>query len=86
MFQALSSRWLSKTNGVCILAPSQEDPRIDHTVLKCNRDDHVITIASAGQQLRGLCQRTRVLVLHVRERTPSLENYYPIKLRGHSDF
>jgi len=27
---------------------SWEDPRIDHTVLKCNRDDHVITIASAG--------------------------------------
>jgi len=27
---------------------AQEDPRIDHTVLKCTRDDHVITIASAG--------------------------------------
>ncbi|EKX35615.1 hypothetical protein GUITHDRAFT_97763 [Guillardia theta CCMP2712] len=27
---------------------SWEDPRIDHTVLKCTKDDHVITIASAG--------------------------------------
>mmetsp|Transcript_64644 Transcript_64644/g.154320 ORF Transcript_64644/g.154320 Transcript_64644/m.154320 type:complete len:676 (+) Transcript_64644:146-2173(+) len=27
---------------------SWEDPRIDHTVLKCDASDHVITIASAG--------------------------------------
>ena len=31
-----------------VLTCEQEDPRIDHTVLKCTRDDHVITIASAG--------------------------------------
>lgn len=30
---------------------SCEDPRIDHTVLKCTRDDHVITIASAGDNV-----------------------------------
>ena len=32
----------------------QEDPRIDHTVLKCNKDDHVITIASAGEEIAQL--------------------------------
>ena len=38
---------LVRSFGV-VLECEQEDPRIDHTVLKCTRDDHVITIASAG--------------------------------------
>ena len=36
--------WMLTPTSPCV----QEDPRIDHTVLKCTKDDHVITIASAG--------------------------------------